>query len=152
MLCGGPRVPKGWQFFFAAFKKALGCASTPPPPVAAPLPSLCSILFYFGLVFSYIILTPAALNFFVSYGEDAVEAFWSIDQYFEFVLVLMLSTGLSFQVPVVQVCVPWGTSPWIRGLSAAKGPTAHAYAPGPSFKTEIFFSTLDCLASVAAFG
>jgi Sec-independent protein secretion pathway component TatC len=50
------------------------------------------------LVFSYEILTPAALNFFVSYAEGAVESLWSIDQYFEFVLVLMLSTGLSFQV------------------------------------------------------
>jgi hypothetical protein len=28
----------------------------------------------------------------------AVESLWSIDQYFEFVLVLMLSTGLAFQV------------------------------------------------------
>lgn len=53
------------------------------------------------LVFSYEILTPAALNFFVSYADGAVESLWSIDQYFEFVLVLMLSTGLSFQVGVV---------------------------------------------------
>jgi sec-independent protein translocase protein TatC len=43
-------------------------------------------------------LTPAALNFFVSYADGAVESLWSIDQYFEFVLLLMLSTGLSFQV------------------------------------------------------
>lgn len=50
------------------------------------------------LLFSYEILTPAALNFFVSYADGAVESLWSIDQYFEFVLVLMLSTGLSFQV------------------------------------------------------
>jgi sec-independent protein translocase protein TatC len=57
-----------------------------------------SILFYLGLLFSYEILTPAALTFFVSYAEGAVESFWSIDQYFEFVLVLMLSTGLAFQV------------------------------------------------------
>ncbi|KAM3741290.1 hypothetical protein ACB098_08G164900 [Castanea mollissima] len=35
--------------------------------------------------------------------EGAVESLWSIDQYFEFVLVLMFSTGLSFQVPVIQV-------------------------------------------------
>ena len=51
-----------------------------------------------SLLFSYEILTPAALNFFVSYAEGAVESLWSIDQYFQFVLVLMLSTGLSFQV------------------------------------------------------
>lgn len=57
-----------------------------------------SFLFYAGLAFSYSILTPAALNFFVSYAEGVVESLWSIDQYFEFVLVLMFSTGLSFQV------------------------------------------------------
>lgn len=55
--------------------------------------SVCCRLF-----FSYEILTPAALNFFVTYADGAVESLWSIDQYFEFVLVLMLSTGLSFQV------------------------------------------------------
>lgn len=58
-----------------------------------------SVLFYAGIAFSYLVLTPAALTFFVSYSEGAVESLWSIDQYFEFVLVLMLSTGLSFQVP-----------------------------------------------------
>lgn len=57
-----------------------------------------SVLFYAGIAFSYAVLTPAALNFFVSYAEGAVESLWSIDQYFEFVLILMFSTGLSFQV------------------------------------------------------
>lgn len=69
----------------------------------APIIFGSSILFYLGLIFSYEILTPAALNFFVSYADGAVESLWSIDQYFEFVLVLMLSTGLSFQVPVIQI-------------------------------------------------
>lgn len=62
-----------------------------------------SILFYAGIIFSYLVLTPAALNFFVNYAEGVVESLWSIDQYFEFVLVLMFSTGLSFQVPVIQL-------------------------------------------------
>ncbi|KAH6771514.1 Sec-independent periplasmic protein translocase [Perilla frutescens var. hirtella] len=62
-----------------------------------------SVLFYAGIVFSYLVLTPAALTFFVSYSEGVVESLWSIDQYFEFVLVLMFSTGLSFQVPVIQL-------------------------------------------------
>ncbi|KAL0380820.1 UNVERIFIED_CONTAM: Sec-independent protein translocase protein TATC, chloroplastic [Sesamum angustifolium] len=62
-----------------------------------------SILFYTGIIFSYYVLTPAALTFFVTYAEGVVESLWSIDQYFEFVLVLMFSTGLSFQVPVIQL-------------------------------------------------
>lgn len=61
-----------------------------------------SILFFVGLFFSYIALIPAALNFFISYGEDVVEQLWSIDRYFEFVLLLLFSTGLAFQVPVIQ--------------------------------------------------
>ncbi|KAL3368027.1 hypothetical protein AABB24_009081 [Solanum stoloniferum] len=69
----------------------------------APIVLGSSVLFYAGIVFSHLVLTPAALNFFVNYAEGAVESFWSIDQYFEFVLVLMFSTGLSFQVPVIQL-------------------------------------------------
>lgn len=67
----------------------------------APIVLGSSVLFYAGIVFSHLVLTPAALNFFVNYAEGAVESFWSIDQYFEFVLVLMFSTGLSFQVWLV---------------------------------------------------
>ena len=59
---------------------------------------MVALLLPCSLVFSYEILTPAALAFFVNYADGAVESLWSIDQYFEFVLVLMLSTGLSFQV------------------------------------------------------
>lgn len=61
-----------------------------------------SVLFFVGLGFAYVALIPAALNFFISYGEDVVEQLWSIDRYFEFVLLLLFSTGLAFQVPVIQ--------------------------------------------------
>jgi sec-independent protein translocase protein TatC len=61
-----------------------------------------SVLFVAGLVFAYLALIPAALNFFISYGADVVEQLWSIERYFEFVLLLMFSTGLAFQVPVIQ--------------------------------------------------
>jgi sec-independent protein translocase protein TatC len=62
-----------------------------------------SILFFAGIAFADIALIPAALNFFITYGEDVVEQLWSIDKYFEFVLLLMFSTGLAFQVPVIQL-------------------------------------------------
>lgn len=62
-----------------------------------------SILFVLGLGFAYIALIPAALNFFIQYGQDVVEQLWSIDRYFEFVLLLMFSTGLAFQIPVIQL-------------------------------------------------
>ncbi|HEY9748021.1 MAG TPA: twin-arginine translocase subunit TatC [Allocoleopsis sp.] len=62
-----------------------------------------SVLFAAGLAFAYIALIPAALNFFINYGADVVEQLWSIDRYFEFVLLLMFSTGLAFQIPVIQL-------------------------------------------------
>ena len=71
--------------------------------VLGPIVLGSSVLFYAGIVFAYSILTPAALKFFVGYSSEAVESLWSIDQYFEFVLVLLFSTGLSFQVPVIQL-------------------------------------------------
>jgi sec-independent protein translocase protein TatC len=62
-----------------------------------------SVLFFVGLAFAYVALVPAALNFFISYGADVVEQLWSIDKYFEFVLLLMFSTGIAFQIPIIQL-------------------------------------------------
>mgnify|MGYP001424861233 CR=1 FL=1 len=61
------------------------------------------LLFGIGLLFSYFFLVPAALRFFIAYGSDVVEPFWSFDQYFDFVAVLLFTTGLAFQVPIVQI-------------------------------------------------
>ncbi|MDA0674294.1 MAG: twin-arginine translocase subunit TatC, partial [Cyanobacteria bacterium] len=71
--------------------------------VVTPLILGSSVLFFAGLFFAYVALIPAALNFFINYGADVVEQLWSIDRYFEFVLLLLFSTGLAFQVPVVQL-------------------------------------------------
>jgi sec-independent protein translocase protein TatC len=62
-----------------------------------------SVLFVVGLMFAYVALIPAALKFFVNYGAGVVEQLWSIDRYFEFVLLLLFSTGLAFQIPIIQV-------------------------------------------------
>lgn len=62
-----------------------------------------SALFFGGLAFAYLALIPAALKFFIAYGAEVVEQAWSIERYFEFVLLLMFSTGLAFQIPIVQL-------------------------------------------------
>jgi sec-independent protein translocase protein TatC len=63
------------------------------------------VLFGLGLTFSYYTLIPAALKFFLTYSEEVLEPFWSFDQYFEFILVLFYSTGLAFQIPILQILV-----------------------------------------------
>ena len=69
------------------------------------LPILLSslVLFGLGLAFSYYALIPAALNFFLNYSDEVIEPLWSFDQYFEFILVLFYSTGLAFQIPIIQI-------------------------------------------------
>ncbi|MDJ0691751.1 MAG: twin-arginine translocase subunit TatC [Xenococcaceae cyanobacterium MO_188.B32] len=69
----------------------------------APVVLGSSILFFVGIFFAYIALIPAALNFFINYGGDVVEQSWSIDRYFEFILLLLFSTGLAFQIPIIQL-------------------------------------------------
>lgn len=71
------------------------------------LPLLISslVLFALGIAFSYYTLVPAALNFFLNYSEEVIEPLWSFDQYFEFILVLFYSTGLAFQIPIIQILI-----------------------------------------------
>nr|YP_009745188.1 sec-independent protein translocase-like protein [Halymenia maculata]QIG87198.1 sec-independent protein translocase-like protein [Halymenia maculata] len=69
------------------------------------IPTLLSsiILFFVGILFSYHFLAPAALQFLIQYGADIVEPIWSFEQYFNFILLLLFSTGLAFQIPIIQV-------------------------------------------------
>jgi sec-independent protein translocase protein TatC len=68
-----------------------------------PVVVASSILFALGLAFAYYAMIPAAMNFFVSYGQGVVEQNWTIDKYFDLVFVILLSTGLVFEIPVLQV-------------------------------------------------
>lgn len=62
-------------------------------------------LFYLGAAFSFQVLSPAALGFFLNYSQDVIESQFSIDQYFEFILSMGFATGIAFQVPVLQVAL-----------------------------------------------
>ena len=64
------------------------------------LPILIS---FAGIYFSFTILIPAALKFFIYYGSDIVEPIWSFEQYCDFILILLISTGLAFQIPILQI-------------------------------------------------
>nr|UAD85200.1 Sec-independent protein translocase component TatC [Crassiphycus crassissimus] len=61
------------------------------------------ILFFSGIIFAYTILAPAALQFLINYGNEIVEPIWSFEQYFNFILLLLFSTGIAFQIPVIQI-------------------------------------------------
>lgn len=111
------------EYFFASVKIAVFCGVLISSPIilyqlllylipgltknerdiVLPVSLGSGILFLIGLIFSYFFLVPAALRFFISYGSEVVEPFWSFDQYFDFIAVLLFATGLAFQIPAVQV-------------------------------------------------
>ena len=69
----------------------------------APAVAGSAILFFLGLSFALWILIPAALKFLITYGSDIVEPLWSIERYLDFVFLLMLSSGIAFQLPILQL-------------------------------------------------
>ena len=77
------------------------------------------ILFFIGLLFSYLFLVPTAIKFFITYGSNVVEPFWSFDQYFDFIAVLIFTTGLAFQVPAIQIIL--GLSGIVSGEKMLSG-------------------------------
>lgn len=85
----------------------------------APAVAGSAVLFLAGLAFAWWALVPAALRFLVSYGADVVEPLWSIERYLDFVLLLMLATGLAFQLPVLQLLLGlFGLITWKRMLAS----------------------------------
>jgi len=111
------------EYFFASVKIAIFCGILISSPlilyqlllylipgltknerdIILPVSFGSGILFFTGLIFSYFLLVPAALRFFISYGSEVVEPFWSFDQYFDFIAILLFATGLAFQIPAIQI-------------------------------------------------
>jgi len=60
-------------------------------------------LFFIGLIFSYFILVPITLGFFINYNKNNIEPLLSFNQYISFIGVMFFSTGIVFQIPVIQV-------------------------------------------------
>ncbi len=84
----------------------------------APAVAGSAFLFIGGLFFAWKTLLPAALNFLIGYGADVVEPLWSIEKYLDFVLLLMFGTGLSFQIPILQMLLGLlGLITWQKMLS-----------------------------------
>jgi sec-independent protein translocase protein TatC len=68
-----------------------------------PLIFISLFLFCIGLNFSYSILLPAALNFFIDYGASVIEPIWSFEEYLDCAILIFYSTGVAFQIPILQI-------------------------------------------------
>jgi sec-independent protein translocase protein TatC len=61
-----------------------------------------SMCFLSGVAFAYYVIMPSAFKFFVSFGTDKIENNIAIQEYFNFILNLMLGAGLVFELPMLS--------------------------------------------------
>jgi sec-independent protein translocase protein TatC len=55
-----------------------------------------------GLVFAYYVMIPTALKFFAAFGTQAITNNIAINEYFSFVISVMLTAGVVFELPMVS--------------------------------------------------
>jgi sec-independent protein translocase protein TatC len=62
-----------------------------------------SFLFFTGVLFGYLVVTPYAINFFFHFQlDEIVQNIWTINSYIDMMLPLVLGSGLAFQLPLVM--------------------------------------------------
>ena len=70
---------------------------------ALPLLVSSVILFYAGIAFAYFVVFPLIFGFFVNTTPRGVQMMADISMYMQFVLTLLVSFGVAFEVPVAVV-------------------------------------------------
>ncbi|MCI0449539.1 MAG: twin-arginine translocase subunit TatC [Chlorobi bacterium] len=55
-----------------------------------------------GLVFAYYIMIPTALKFFAAFGTQAISNNIAINEYFSFVISVLITAGIVFELPMVS--------------------------------------------------
>ena len=71
--------------------------------LARPLLASAVILFYTGCAFAYFLVLPTVFAFLTSIAPQGVAVMTDISRYLDFVLVIFLAFGFSFEVPVAVV-------------------------------------------------
>ena len=61
------------------------------------------LLFFAGLAFAFFLVLPAAVRFFMGMGSDALAPMFTLHQYFDFMLSILLPFGAVFELPLVLV-------------------------------------------------
>ncbi len=71
--------------------------------IAKPLLAAATLLFYLGCLFAYFVVMPLIFGFMTRIAPDGVAVMTDINRYLDFILMMFLAFGLSFEVPVVTV-------------------------------------------------
>ena len=85
--------------------------------LALPLLVSAVALFYAGCAFAFFIVLPAVFGFLTAVTPDGVAMMTDINAYLNFVLVIFLAFGISFELPValvILVALGWVTPAQLR--------------------------------------
>lgn len=86
---------------YSFISPALGQSTKRVIPVKTFVPTI--VLFFIGVIFSYVIVIPFILNFLYAYGESiGVATFFNINEFFPFVLQLLVAFGIAFELPAIM--------------------------------------------------
>ena len=66
----------------------------------APLMATTIILFTAGIAFAYFIVCPIIFKFFIASAPNSIQVMTDISQYLNFVIKLVFSFGVAFEIPV----------------------------------------------------
>lgn len=73
--------------------------------IAKPLLAAATVLFYLGCLFAYFVVMPLIFGFMTRIAPEGVAVMTDINRYLDFILMMFLAFGLSFEVPVVTVAL-----------------------------------------------
>ncbi len=85
-----------WRFFLPALTKSERA-------VLGILVPASVILFFAGLAFSFFLILPIALKFFMGFSTENLQTMFSFQNYFDFVIMFMLPFGFVFELPLVII-------------------------------------------------
>ena len=61
-----------------------------------------TLCFLTGVAFAYFIMIPFMLNFASTFGSDKIKNMIDINEYFSFMIMMMLASGLIFEMPMIS--------------------------------------------------
>lgn len=64
---------------------------------------LSIFLFIVGILFSYFLVLPVAIKFFIGFATDELQPLFSIGQYLDFVIAFVLPFGFIFELPIAMI-------------------------------------------------
>ncbi|MBR2179361.1 MAG: twin-arginine translocase subunit TatC [Selenomonadaceae bacterium] len=99
-----------WRFFLPALTSAERMV------LGIIVPSSV-FLFFVGLAFSFFLVLPIALKFFIGFGDENLQAMFSFGNYFDFVVMFLLPFGFIFELPLVIIVlgkIGILTSEWLK--------------------------------------